>query len=170
MWWYFVRTVQPQLCLNLEKKKISLINQGFLKIMHSCNPHIFSIQPENLIMGNFVCFDWNWSMIVGKALKKYLFTCNPIYRNQICRTRLCFYAPVAGPIWVRPDDVMVVIRARNALLQPIQFHRTKKTILSPLYCIVTEIRSGSMEEASTVDLTHSTSMIRDFLHQNRRWI
>ena len=86
----------------------------------------------------------------------------------MCRTRLCFYAPVAGPIWVRPDDVMVVIRARNALLQPIQFHRTKKTILSPLYCIVTEIRSGSMEEASTVDLTHLTSMIRDFLHQNRR--
>ena len=75
-----------------------------------------------------------------KHWQKYLFSCNPIYRNQICRTRLCFYAPVAGPIWVRPDDVMVVIRARNALLQPIQFHRTKKRYCHN--CIVLWLKLG----------------------------
>ena len=75
-----------------------------------------------------------------KRWQKYFFSCNPIYRNQICRTRLCFYAPVAGPIWVRPDDVMVVIRARNALLQPIQFHRTKKRYCHR--CIVLWLKLG----------------------------
>ena len=53
-------------------------------------------------------------------------------RENIAETWFYFYAPVAaGPIWVRRDDVMAIIRPRNALLRTIQFHRTKILILSP---------------------------------------
>ena len=51
--------------------------------------------------------------------------------KNIAETWFYFYAPVAGAIWVRRDDVMAIIRRRNALLRPIQFHRTKLLILSP---------------------------------------
>ena len=58
--------------------------------------------------------------------------------KNIGEPRFYFYAPIAGPIWVRADDVMAIIRRRNALLQPIQFHHTKMLILSPfnIYGIV----------------------------------
>ena len=70
---------------------------------------------------------------------------------------------------------MAIIRRRNALLRPIQFHRTKLLILSPCTTLcpvwwkLRWNRCGSTEAASTADPTPSTSMTQDCSHPNRRW-